>query len=316
MDIEGAEKEALLGAEKIIKEQKPKLAISIYHKKEDIWEISSLILKMNFVCHLVRWEMLNLCNDVSSIYELLQTKKQLVIYGAGASTKLLLEAYYDKGLKDNLVFIVDRNEHLDGTKLIIRGDVGVNIISLKTFCIEYAGRMKDFTLLITPYTALRIVTALDGIDELNGVDTYIYSLIVNKEEPNSFCLRNADSALIPKKIHYFWIGGNPLPEEYQRNIESWRKYAPDYEIIEWNETNYDFAANRYTYEALKSKQYMYATDYARKDILYEYGGIYLDTDVELVAPMDDLLYNEVFVGIDDGGQLIPVPVWARLKTIL
>ena len=247
--------------------------------------------------------MLNLRNDVSDIFELMKQDKKLIIYGAGASTKLLLEAYYHKGLKDCLVFIVDRNERLDETFLEAGNDIWVKVISLKSFCSNYSSQMQEFNMLIMPYTALRIVLELDKIQELNHLDTYIYSLIVNKKKPDEFSLRNTDKPLIPRKIHYFWIGGNPMPEEDKRNIESWRKYAPDYEIIEWNEGNYDFSTHPYSYEALKNKQYMYATDYARKDILYRYGGIYLDTDVELVAPLDDLLYNEVFVGIDDGGQL-------------
>lgn len=247
--------------------------------------------------------MLNLRNDVNNIFELIEQKKQLIIYGAGASSKLLLQTYFHKGLKEKLAFIVDRNEQLDGTFLEVNQDIRVKIVSLKSFCAEYVSKLKDFNMLITPYTALKIVMSLDIIEELNGMDTYIYSLIVNKNKPYSFSLRTTDKPLIPKKIHYFWIGGNPLLEEYKQNIESWRKYAPDYEIIEWNESNYDFSSHPYMYEALKHKQYMYATDYARKDILYRYGGIYLDTDVELVGSLDDLLYNEVFVGIDDGAQL-------------
>lgn len=247
--------------------------------------------------------MLNLRNDVSSIFELVKQDKKLIIYGAGASTKLLLEAYYHKGLEDGLAFIVDGNESLDGTFLEAEEDIQVRIISLKSFCQKYAAKMQEFNMLVTPYAALSFVMELDKIEELDSMDTYIYSLIANKKRPSVFSLRNADKPLIPKKIHYFWIGENPMPEEDKRNIESWRKYAPDYEIIEWNESNYDFSAHPYCYEALKNKQYMYATDYARKDILYRYGGIYLDTDVELVAPLDDLLYNEIFIGIDDGGQL-------------
>lgn len=110
---------------------------------------------------------------------------------------------------------------------------------------------------------------------------------------------------IPKKIHYIWIGGKDIPQEYKRNIESWKKYCPDYEIICWNEGNYDFEKNRYMKEAydLGGRYLMYATDYARKDILYNYGGIYLDTDVELLKPLDELLYNRAFIGIEDNGQV-------------
>ena len=86
--------------------------------------------------------------------------------------------------------------------------------------------------------------------------------------------------MIPKKIHYFWIGGNPKPESVLYCIESWKKYCPDFEIIEWNETNYDFTKNEYMRQAYEAKKWAFVTDYARLDIIYKYGGIYLDTDVE------------------------------------
>lgn len=104
--------------------------------------------------------------------------------------------------------------------------------------------------------------------------------------------------MIPKKIHYCWIGGNPLPESVKKCIRSWEKYCPDYEIIEWNESNYDFTKNNYMKEAFEAKKWGFVPDYARLDIIYEYGGIYLDTDVEMVRSFDDLLKYEGFAGFE------------------
>lgn len=104
--------------------------------------------------------------------------------------------------------------------------------------------------------------------------------------------------MIPKKIHYCWIGDNPLPESAKKCIRSWKKYCPDYEIIEWNEINYDFTKNTYMKEALEVKKWGFVPDYARLDIIYEHGGIYLDTDVEIVKSFDDLLENEGFAGFE------------------
>lgn len=104
--------------------------------------------------------------------------------------------------------------------------------------------------------------------------------------------------MIPKKIHYCWFGGNPLPESAKKCIRSWKKYCPDYEIIEWNETNYDFTKNRYMKEALDAKKWAFVSDYSRLDIIYQYGGIYLDVDVELVRSYDDLLCNKGFAGFE------------------
>ena len=105
---------------------------------------------------------------------------------------------------------------------------------------------------------------------------------------------------IPKKIHYCWIGGKPIPEHNRKIMESWKKFCPDYEIIEWNESNYDFTKNRYMKEAFENKKWGFAPDYARLDIIYKYGGIYLDTDVELVKPLDDLLNLKGFIGFCQG----------------
>ena len=94
--------------------------------------------------------------------------------------------------------------------------------------------------------------------------------------------------LIPKKIHYCWFGGNPLPNDVKEYIASWRKYCPDYEIIEWNEQNFDISCNAYVKEAYDAKKWAFVADYARLKVLYEFGGIYMDTDVEVVKTFDDL----------------------------
>jgi len=95
--------------------------------------------------------------------------------------------------------------------------------------------------------------------------------------------------LIPKVIHYCWVGGKPLPEKHRACIASWRRMMPDAEIKEWNETNYDFHQNAYMDEAYRAKKWGFVPDYARLDIVYRYGGIYLDTDVEMLKPLDPLL---------------------------
>lgn len=86
---------------------------------------------------------------------------------------------------------------------------------------------------------------------------------------------------IPKIIHYCWFGGGPINPESRKCIESWKKYCPDYKIIEWNEQNFEISQNRYAQQAYEAKKYAFVSDYVRLAVLYEYGGIYLDTDVEL-----------------------------------
>lgn len=104
--------------------------------------------------------------------------------------------------------------------------------------------------------------------------------------------------MIPKKIHYCWFGRNPLPESAQKCIASWRKYLPDYEIIEWNEDNFDVNSIPYTAQAYEAKKYAFVSDYARFKILYEHGGLYFDTDVEVIRPMEDIIAKGPFMGFE------------------
>ena len=103
---------------------------------------------------------------------------------------------------------------------------------------------------------------------------------------------------IPKIIHYCWFGGGPISPESRRCMESWKKYCPDYKIIEWNEQNFDISTSRYAQQAYEAKKYAFVSDYVRLAVLYEYGGIYLDTDVELVRPLDELLEYKGFIGME------------------
>lgn len=103
---------------------------------------------------------------------------------------------------------------------------------------------------------------------------------------------------IPKVIHYCWFGRNPLPESAVKCIDSWKKFFPDYEIKEWNEDNFDVNIIPYTKEAYEAKKYAFVSDYARMWILYHHGGLYFDTDVEVIKSMDDIVARGPFMGIE------------------
>ena len=104
--------------------------------------------------------------------------------------------------------------------------------------------------------------------------------------------------MIPKKIHYCWFGRNPLPKLAVKCIESWKKYLPDYEIVEWNEDNFDVNMIPYTKEAYEAKKYAFVSDYARFWILFHFGGIYFDTDVEVIKRLDDIIERGPFMGCE------------------
>lgn len=107
--------------------------------------------------------------------------------------------------------------------------------------------------------------------------------------------------MIPKVIHYCWFGHGKMPELANKCIESWKKFLPDYEIKEWNESNFDVKIIPYTAEAYRAKKYAFVSDYARFWILYKFGGLYFDTDVEVIKPMDNIISQGPFMGFENNG---------------
>ncbi|MCR5670833.1 MAG: glycosyl transferase [Butyrivibrio sp.] len=103
---------------------------------------------------------------------------------------------------------------------------------------------------------------------------------------------------IPHIIHYFWFGGNEKSESVKKCIESWREFCPDFEIKEWNEKNYDFHKHPFMEEAYREGKWAFVSDYARLDVLYEHGGVYLDTDVEVLKDLSPLCENRAYMGFE------------------
>jgi hypothetical protein len=110
--------------------------------------------------------------------------------------------------------------------------------------------------------------------------------------------RTDDKPLNQKKLHCIWIGGSPMPRRLKRYIEHWRDLCPDYEIHVWNDDNYDIAAHPYVKSCYDNKAFSFASDYIRLDVIYRYGGIYLDADVELLKRPDYFLYDSAFFAFE------------------
>lgn len=104
--------------------------------------------------------------------------------------------------------------------------------------------------------------------------------------------------MIPKIIHYCWFGNNPMPKKFIENIESWKKYLPDYELRCWNENNFDINSVDYVKKAYQMRKWAFVSDYVRLWSIYNYGGIYLDTDVEVLQSFDRFLNHDFFIGMD------------------
>lgn len=104
--------------------------------------------------------------------------------------------------------------------------------------------------------------------------------------------------MIPKIIHYCWFGRTPLPDDVKEYIATWKKYCPDYQIMEWNEDNFDINSCDYVKEAYGAKKWAFVSDYVRLYTLYTMGGVYMDTDVEVVKSFDELLKYNAFSGYE------------------
>lgn len=110
--------------------------------------------------------------------------------------------------------------------------------------------------------------------------------------------------MIPKTIHYCWFGGKPEPADVKKCIASWKKYAPDYALRRWDETNFDVTAHPFTKAAYEAGCWAFVSDYARLKLVYDHGGIYLDTDVELLKSPDALLRHEAFFATEQKDKCV------------
>ena len=114
--------------------------------------------------------------------------------------------------------------------------------------------------------------------------------------------------MIPKIIHYCWLSDDPIPAPLQKYMKSWKKYLPEYEFWLWNLDRFDINSSMWVQEAFRAKKYAFAADYIRCYALYNYGGIYLDMDVEVLKPFDDLLNLPYFIGMEDSPAAIEAAI--------
>lgn len=228
--------------------------------------------------------------------------KKLYLWGAGK-----IAPYYIKNFCEGrkIIAIVDKNDNLSGKKISANGE-SYSIISEEIFlkCLKNNEELKkDIVIFITPFAYVgEIAKHLNSIRLLDNVTCYSGALLRDFYDKRQ-CEFTKEEEKIPKKIHYCWFGDKPVPSHLKRYMETWRKFCPDYEIIRWDEKNYDISKNRYMKEAYECKRWGFVPDYARLDIIYNEGGIYLDTDVELLNSLDRLLCDEMFCGFSGNFQI-------------
>lgn len=239
------------------------------------------------------------------VQKIQREEKKLIIYGAGMIGQILIPDLLQRyQLEQHLQFYADADSYKQGRQVTV-GNRAYEIKSpeaLQTYCRQE----KDVMLLITNSHFEPVVRALDGMKELDGVEACLIPVMQiedSKRTVNPAPVRASENPMIPKVIHYCWFSGNEMPDAFKKCIESWEKHCPDYEIKRWDESNYDTDKNPYMKEAYAQKKWGFVPDYARLDILYNHGGIYIDTDAELVRSLDELLYQPAFCGVEKWGNV-------------
>ena len=220
--------------------------------------------------------------------------KTLICFGAGQQLASACEYLADMSFFDRIDLIADN----DNSKRAFSFNGKEKPVSSIEYCLKTA--KKEPLVLITVADCLDIVRQLDEIPELDNCECYVYALLLDYVRPYRLPVGRAEkeSIKIPKTIHYCWFGGGPLRDDFKAYIETWKRHCPDYEIVRWDESSYDYKKNEHMCEAYKHKKWGFVPDYARLDIIYNYGGVYLDTDVELIRNIDDLLCDEAFCGFN------------------
>lgn len=228
-----------------------------------------------------------------------KNEKKLILFGAGTLLQSWIPYMLKScGLEDRVELVIDNDREKQGGLIEING---------RSFAVHDVCHMRQrlserLVILITSSYFAAMIRQLDSLEELTGTECYVAPMmhILNPPVSDSRTdLWRSETQRIPKIIHYCWFGRKPMPERNQKCIESWRTYCPDYQILEWNEDNYDLGKNRYMKQAYEAGKYGYVPDYARIDLLYEHGGIYMDTDVELVRSLDDLLFLKAYTSFEE-----------------
>ena len=238
------------------------------------------------------------CCSFSKMAErIAESGQKIILFGAGAiGTVITPEILSDNGLVQRIACYIDNDSRKWGTEIQA---AGANIKVLSPEYLKENGAGSAILLNISRYAeALSQLENLAGESDLTCYVIPLMCIHNFKKSPEHGSIKDSASPLIPKRIHYMWLGGKPLPVSLQNCVDSWKKYCPDYEIIRWDESNYDVRKHPYMKQAYQRGAYGFVPDYARLDILYRYGGIYMDTDVELIRPLDELLYQEAFCGVE------------------
>ena len=224
-------------------------------------------------------------------------EQRVVLFGIGEYFELYMKEILPEEIVQSITYILDNNQY-DFTLQI--SDKYVSVYSPTRLLEED----KCIVLIGSSNYMCEMYEQLNSMNLSDDISCYIFPLImVNSAGRQDAQIKKQIELTkgvpqIPKILHSFWFSGDRKPEAYQKCIDSWSKICPDYEIREWNMENYDYEKHPFMKRAIEERKWAFASDYARLDVIYNQGGIYLDMDVELLHPLDSLLGCEAFFTFD------------------
>lgn len=232
-----------------------------------------------------------------------EKNKSIVFWGAGAIGRVLIPYICNQyGLDARVIGYIDNNLAKQGK------EIELSSAKAKIYSAGFLEKLHadEFVLMITNGDFYPVLEQLKTMSCMEGVMVCIAPIIQLQTHAESLITgiyKSSEEPLIPKVIHYIWFSEEQMPENLQKCIDSWEEKCPDYEIVKWDASNYNYKKHSYTRQAYEAKKWGHLADLARLEILYEYGGFYLDTDVELLKSLDELRYQEGFCGREDWGHV-------------
>ncbi len=237
---------------------------------------------------------------VNELIERMKTTK-VVCFGAGKDlTNRLLNSYSEYHLENYINLIMDNSSNKQGTQIKYNEKIW-DILSVES--VTNVINDKYIVVITSSIYYYEMIEQLNSIRGFDNIECYVWPFVIGEyEEDSRLCeiikTNSKSKPLIPKVIHWCWFGRNPLPEKEKRCLESWKKFCPDYKIVEWNEDNFDINSNQYIKEAYECGKWAFVSDYVRLWVLYNYGGIYMDADVEVIKGLDPFLGHDAFSGFE------------------
>ncbi len=229
--------------------------------------------------------------------------KDIFCFGSGKHFKNITCPFLrESGLLSNLKGFIDTNGDvvIDGHayRSIRKSDLAKTDFDNTVVLIAVTGYRE----ILSQFGSDPVLSKIKAIPSIYPEALYEDRLLLSAKKP-PLGFRKNDTPKIPKVIHTFWFSGDPLPKLYRDCLKSWEKNAPDFEIRIWDLSTYKPGECVFFKQAIEHKNWAFASDYARVDVLRRYGGVYMDLDVEMLRPIDDLLYNDAYMSFESLGRI-------------